>query len=259
MCFDLDSRPPPLPADVLHAAIAGGAGAESLRMTSVDGTRFSAALAMATSDATSAVLILPDVRGLHPFYSELVERFAQAGHHTIAIDYFGRTAGLLPRDGSFDFMAHVRQTKVAQVQADTLAAAAALRERTGARKIATVGFCFGGLHSFLAGADLSRELSAVVGFHGVLRGERFGISGPIDRAGEISRPLLGLFGDADQTVPTDDVREFKSGLTGSGVGHEIHTYPGAPHSFFDRHYDEHAAACEDAWRRTLRFLERHAG
>jgi carboxymethylenebutenolidase len=134
-------------------------------LTSADGTRFSAALAEAAGDATSAVVILPDLRGLHPFYSELVERFAQAGHHAIAIDYFGRTAGLLPRDASFDFVAHVQQTKVAQVQADTLAAAAALRERAGASKIATVGFCFGGLHSFLAGADLRREITGVVGFH----------------------------------------------------------------------------------------------
>jgi len=259
MCFASDSRPPPLPADVLHAPVAGGAGSESLELTSADGTRFSAALAEAAGDATSAVAILPDVRGLHPFYSELVERFAQGGHHAIAIDYFGRTAGLLPRDASFDFVAHVQQTKVAQVQADTLAAAAALRERTGASKIATVGFCFGGLHSFLAGADLGREVTGVVGFHGVLRGERFGISGPIDHAGQISRPLLGLFGGAYQTVPTDDVREFESRLTGSEIEHEVRIYPGAPHSFFDRHYYEHAAACDDAWRRTLRFLERHAG
>ena len=45
-------------------------------------------------------MILPDVRGLYPFYTELAERFAQAGYHAIALDYFGRTAGLGPRDRS---------------------------------------------------------------------------------------------------------------------------------------------------------------
>ncbi len=46
-------------------------------------------------------------------------------------------------------------------------------------------------------------------------------------------------------------------FTEAGLDHEIHVYPGAPHSFFDRRYEEHAEACEDAWRRMLGFLERH--
>lgn len=47
---------------------------------------------------------------------------------------------------------------------------------------------------------------------------------------------------------------FDAALTGNGVPHEIHSYPGAPHSFFDRSFDEHAEASADAWRRVLDFL-----
>jgi carboxymethylenebutenolidase len=255
MCFDFDARPPAPPEDLLLASIAGGAGAELLELTSADGTRFSVALAQAPSSGGGGVVILPDVRGLYPFYSELAERFAQAGYHAIALDYFGRTAGLGPRDDDFEYRPHVEQLKVPEVEADAAAALEALRDRTGARAFATVGFCLGGFLSFVAGADMP-ELSAVIGFYGVL-GPRLGVSGPVDRAGEIRVPLLGLFGGADQGIPVDQVEQFDARLTEAGLEHEIHVYPGAPHSFFDRRYEEHAEACEDAWRRMLGFLERH--
>ena len=102
MCFAFDARPPELPADLARPRIAGGASAELLELTSADGTALSAALAEAPEPSGRAVVILPDVRGLYPFYSELAERFAQAGHHAIALDYFGRTAGLGPRDERFE-------------------------------------------------------------------------------------------------------------------------------------------------------------
>lgn len=256
MCFEFDARPPRPPADLVLRPIAGGAGAELLELESEDGTRFSAALAE-SPEGRGGVVILPDVRGLYPFYSELAERFAEAGYHAIALDYFGRTAGLGPRDESFEYMPHVQQLQVPQVQADLAAAADALRERTGAEAVATVGFCLGGFQSFMAGAEVP-GLAAVVGFYGVLDGSRFGVAGPIDRAGEMRCPVLGLFGEADQAIPVDQVHEFERGLETAGVEHEIHVYPGAPHSFFDRRYEEYAEASEDAWRRMLAFLDDHA-
>lgn len=239
----------------MRAPIAGGAGAELLELSSADGTRFSAALAQAPSSRGGGVVILPDVRGLYPFYSELAERFAEAGYHAIALDYFGRTAGLGPREEQFEYMPHVQQLEVPQVQQDIAASVQALRERTDTRATATVGFCLGGFESFLAGADVT-ELAAVVGFYGVLDGSRMGVEGPLERADEIRVPLLGLFGGADQAIPVEQVAEFDTRLTESGLEHEIHVYPGAPHSFFDRRYEQYAEACQDAWRRMLGFLDR---
>jgi carboxymethylenebutenolidase len=256
MCFDFDARPPAPPEDLLLAPIAGAAGAEVLELVSADDTRLSGALAPSDAGRKGGIVILPDVRGLYQFYVELAERFAQAGFHAIALDYFGRTAGLGPRDEEFEYMPHVQQLTVAGVQQDAAAAAAALRERTGAQAIATVGFCLGGLESFLAGADMP-ELAAVVGFYGVLTGDRFGVDGPLERAAEIRAPLLGLFGGADQAIPVEQVEEFDAKLTDAGLDHEIHVYPGAPHSFFDRRFEEYAEDCQDAWRRMLGFLERH--
>lgn len=256
MCFAFDARPPELPAELALAPLAGGAGAELLELTSADGTRFSAALAESPESRGTGVVILPDVRGLYRFYSELAERFAQAGHSAIAIDYFGRTAGLGPRGEDFDYVPHVQQLQIPQVQADASAAIAALRERTGVSAVATVGFCLGGFHSFLAAADLP-DLAAAVGFYGILDGSRFRVPGPLDRASEMRCPVLGLFGGADQAIPLEQVEQFDAKLSEAGIEHEIHAYPGAPHSFFDRRYEEHAEACADAWRRMLGFLESH--
>jgi len=255
MCFDYDAHPPALPADLLLAPIAGGAGTELLELTSTDATHFSAALAE-SSEARGGVVICPDVRGLYPFYTELAERFAQAGYHAITFDYFGRTAGLGPRGEDFEYSPHVEQLKVDQVQADMTAAADALRERTDADSLATVGFCLGGFQSFLAAADLSWP-RAGVGFYGVLQGSRFGVPGPIERAADMRCPVLGLFGGADQAIPVEQVQEFDAQLTEVGVEHEIHVYPDAPHSFFDRRHEEHSEASADAWRRTLGFLQRY--
>ena len=258
MCFAFDARPPELPADLALPPIAGGTSAEVLELSSADGTRFSAALAESPEAHDPGVLIFPDVRGLYPFYMELAERFAHAGHHAIAFDYFGRTAGLGPRGEDFDYKPHVGQTTVDQVQADAAAALAALRDRTGAEAIASVGFCMGGMHSFLAGANPGLGLARVVGFYGILDGSPRGIDGPLQLAGDIRCPVLGLFGGADQAIPLEQVEEFDSRLAEAGVEHQIHVYPGAPHSFFDRRASDHAEASEDAWRRVLGFLEGRA-
>jgi carboxymethylenebutenolidase len=255
MCFDYDARPPDLPADLALPPVEGGAAAETLEVASADGTRFSAALAVSPDGHHPAVVILPDVRGLYRFYVELAERFAQAGHSAIAIDYFGRTAGLGTRDEDFDYMSHVAETSVEGVQADTKAAIEVLRERAGASSVATVGFCFGGTHSFLAAQNEELGLDRVVGFYGSLT-ERPNRPSPIPTAADTRCPVLGLFGGADENIPQEQIDEYARGLAEAGVEHEMITYPGAPHSFFDRKFDEFAEACEDAWRRVLAFLSR---
>lgn len=254
MCFDHDSGPPYLPADL--APVAGGAAAERLELTSADGTRFSAAIAMTAEPRGAAVLILPDVRGLYRFYVELAERFAQAGHHAIVIDYFGRTAGTGERGDDFDFWPHMRETSPERIQADAAAALDELRSRADAdTPVISVGFCFGGSMSFMAAANRDLGLAGVVGFYGGLDLSKWGLSSPIDKVPETRGALLGLFGEADQGIPMEQVEAFRSALSDAGVEHSIVTYPGAPHSFFDRKYEEYADECDDAWRRVLGFLE----
>ena len=252
MCFEFDAVPPDLPADVPRAR--GGAAAELLELESADGTRFSAAFAGAPEPRGPAVLIYPDVRGLYPFYIQLAERFAEAGHHAVTIDYFGRTGGMGPRDEDFEYLEHVPQTRPIQVQADSKAALDELAERSGERRAVSVGFCFGGGESFLATTNAELGLVGAVGFYAGLTRAKWGIEGPLDRAADMHGPLLGLFGGADQAITPDQIDEFSRRLDSAGVEHDFHVYPGAPHSFFDRKQAEYAEASEDAWHRVLAFL-----
>ena len=96
----------------------------------------------------------------------------------------------------------------------------------------------------------------MIGFYGRLS-TREGEEGtaPKDRAGRMRAPVLGLFGGADPGIPASEIAEFDRALKEAGVKHHIETYPGAPHSFFDRTAAEHKDACDDAWRRALGFMK----
>jgi carboxymethylenebutenolidase len=244
MCFPFDAIVPELPER--FQVIAGGAAGERLTLTSADGTEFSAYLARA--DGPTGVVVLPDVRGLFRFYEQLAERFAAAGHPAIAIDYFGRTAGLGPRDEDFEYQPHVAQTTPETVAQDVAAALEAL----GAERAITVGFCFGGAQSFMSATMGHAGLAGVVGFYGSLKRE--GRRWSLDRAPDAKVPVLGLFAGADQNITPDQVQAFDEALE---VEHEIHVYDGAPHSFFDRRQDQYKDESQDAWERILGFMSQY--
>ena len=200
--------------------------------------------------------VLPDVRGLHPYFEELVLRFAEHGIDALAIDYFGRTAGAEPRPEGFEYMPHVSQTTWAGLGADVRAAAADLRSPAGGavRSVFTIGFCMGGRLSFLA-ATLGLDLAGVVGFYGWPVGpSRNDTPAPAEMTGAMDSPVLAIFGGADQGIPASAIKEFEAALQADGVEHEVVTYPDAPHSFFDRKSGEFAATSEVAWELTLSFI-----
>jgi carboxymethylenebutenolidase len=241
---------PPVPV------LAGAAVSHrDLELEAADGNRFAAFLAEPDDGKPVGIVILPDVRGLYRFYEELALRFAERGFHALAIDYFGRTAGAEKRGDDFEHMPHVEQTSHEGIQADVRAAVESVRDSS--RSIFTVGFCFGGRQSWLAAAS-GHGLKGAVGFYGrPLEGRPDGPS-PVEAAGQMTAPILGLMGGADGAIPSSAVAAFDTALTAARVDHELVIYDGAPHSFFDRRYEEYADDSEDAWRRTLEFIELHA-
>jgi carboxymethylenebutenolidase len=248
MCFELDSLPP------VAVMSAGGVRADKLVLGSADGTEFAAFAAEPEEPGDAGVVVLPDVRGLYRFYEELAQRFAERGYPAIAIDYFGRTAGVGERDDDFEYREHVQQTTPEGIQADVAAAVEYLRGR-GVTSVFTVGFCFGGRNSWLAAAA-RHGLSGAVGFYGN-PAERGGVPGPTAHASEIDAPILALQAGDDANITAEHNAAFDAALSAAGVEHEIVTYDGAPHSFFDRKHEEFADASADAWQRTLDFIERH--
>jgi carboxymethylenebutenolidase len=253
MCFELDSLPPIPP-------LSGGAPvrSEDLTLRAADGNELAAFAAIPDEPAPVGVVVLPDVRGLYHFYEELALRFGERGYPAVAFDYFGRTAGVAKRNDEFPYMDHVALTTPEGIQQDVQAAVEYLRAPAGGSctEIFTVGFCFGGRSSWLAAAG-GHGLAGAIGFYGST-GERNGAPGPTQRADEFEAPILALQAGDDANILPEHNAAFDAALTAAGVEHEVVVYDGAPHSFFDRKFEEHADASADAWERVLAFIAQHA-
>jgi len=245
MCYSDDARVPLPP-------ISGAASDQGdLVLTSSDGTKFGAYFARAEKPTGAGMVVMPDVRGLHHFYKELAQRFAEAGIDAVAIDYFGRTAGIGERDESFDYKPHVEQTTQENIAADVAAGIDYLKSKDGGavKSVFTVGFCFGGSSSWNQSA-LQAGLNGAIGFYG--RPDR---TEPY--LSRMKASLLMLIAGADFT-PQEAFHAFDKKLTEVGVPHEMHIYEGAPHSFFDRGFEQWKDACDDAWRRILAFIKKES-
>jgi carboxymethylenebutenolidase len=254
MCVDNDSYPPIPP-------IAGGsAGGKDFRLTSSDGTKLMAYAARAATPTGAGMIVIPDVRGLHPYYKALADRYAEIGVDAVAFDFFARTAPSDDRSDAFQYLDHVSATKPDTLQADIAACAAYLRGKEGGqvRALFSVGFCFGGALSYLQAAS-TLGYAGVIGFYGWPLGLKRWPDRPrpIDAAAQYRAPVLSIYGGADEGIPEADRTAFAEALRKAGVKHEEHVYPGAPHSFFDRKYQEFADASADAWKHVQSFIRSH--
>ncbi len=249
MCSDPASQPPVEPAR--------GRSARGLRLQlrAADGNDFAVFRAEALEPRNLGVLVLPDYGGLSGFYEQLALRFAEAGMDAMALDYYGRTAALPPRERTFDHVRHARQTTWTDLRSDIIAAAAALRAERDLDALFSIGFCFGGRTSFLLATLPELDLAGVIGFYGWPAGPFLNdLPAPADVAGDIRSPLLAIFGGADPKITADDVASFEAALRAAQIDHRVVVYEDAPHSFFDRREPAHAAAAAAAWSEVLEFI-----
>jgi carboxymethylenebutenolidase len=247
MCFDHDSSPP-----IPHVH-GGSVDHRDLVLSAADGN--DCAAFEATCDSDAAVVILPDVRGLYRFYEELALRFAEHGYDAITIDYFGRTVGVGKRSSDWEYMPEVLATTLEGVTADVGAAIDHLRSADPDRPVFVIGFCFGGSNSwYMAASDL--DISGAIGFYGNPDREGLPIGAPtvLSVVPDFSCPILALQGGADPGIPTETDERLRSALQAAGKPGEVVIYPGAPHSFFDRKYEEFSEESADAWERVLAFI-----
>lgn len=246
MCHSDDSRPPLPP-------ISGAAADQGdMVLTAADGNKLGAYFARAAEPTGAGMVVMPDVRGLHNFYKELAQRFAEAGIDSVAIDYFGRTAGIGDRSDGFDYTPHLDKTTPDHVRTDVAAAIEYLKSKDGGsvKSVFTVGFCYGGSNSWNQSAsDLG--INGCIGFYGrPVRSEPF--------ISKMKAPLLLLIAGADGATTPEQNNEFLRKLDAAGVPHESQIYEGAPHSFFDRSFAQWKDACDDAWHRMLEFVKKHS-
>jgi len=242
MCYTNAARPP------LPPIMGGSTDEGDLVLTAADGNRFRAYAARAATPSGAGVMIIPDPRGVHPFYKDLVRR----GVDAVVIDYIDRTAGMVDRPENFDLRAAIGKTNPDAIAADVAAGIAHLRSPAGggAESVFTVGFCFGGAQSWRQAA-VQPGLAGAIGFYGIPSRVR-------DVIPQMRAPLLLLLAGADQATTPEDFAEFDRELTQAGVPHQMVIYEGAPHSFFDRSFEQHQDASADAWRQMLAFIKEHS-
>ncbi|MBS2963773.1 dienelactone hydrolase family protein [Actinocrinis puniceicyclus] len=257
MCYEADAIPPFYGPALTTTTSAG------LLLTASDGASCAAYLSLPAEPSGPGVLVLPDNRGLSRFYEELTRRLAEQGLPALAVDYFGRSAGTDYRARPADFgalprhMTHLRALTREALSADFDAALAHLRSPAGGacRAVISLGFCMGGRFAFTA-AHRRFALAGAIGLYGFPDALN-GAPGPIQLARELTAPILGLFAGQDEGIPASMVAAFDEALAAAGNAHEIVTYPGTTHGFFEADALAFQEECADVWRRVLDFAHRH--
>src|ERR1700730_2057164 len=245
MCYTNEARSP------LPPIMGGSTDDGDLVLTAADGNRFRAYAARAAAPFGAGVVVIPDQPGVHPFYKDLVTRFAQTGLDAVVIDYIDRSAGMVDRPENFDLRAAIGKTTPDGIAAEVAAGVAHRRYAAGGavQSVFTFGFCFGGAQSWRQSAA-QPGLSGAIGFYGVPSRVR-------DVIPQMHAPLLLLLAGNDQATTQEDFAQFDRELTDGGVPHQMGVYEGAPHSFFDRTFEQHKDASADAWRQVLAFIKEH--
>jgi dienelactone hydrolase len=257
MCH-ADAPPTPGPEAVTEELTIGLPGGEALP----------ALLAHPSAEAAgqrAAVLIVHDIYGRSPFYEDLAARLAGAGYHALLPDVFFRQGGLEDQSREAAFARRMRLDDH-RALADYGAAIDWLRARSevAGGRVGAIGFCMGG--TFVLNLAATRDDLATVCYYGFPRAPRMGDNPgpvPLEQVGSMRGPIVGFWGDQDESVGMDNVAAFAGGAEREGLDFDHVVYPGVGHGFLaraltDSDHPGHAHA-DDSWRRTLEFYARHLG
>jgi carboxymethylenebutenolidase len=196
-----------------------------------------------------AVIMIHEWWGLNDNVRAMAERLAGEGYIVLAVDLFAGTTATSPEQARQHTLKVVENPDKAN---ENLRQAYEFVSQTaGAPRIGSLGWCFGGGWSLNAAMLFPEELDAAVIYYGQ-------VTDDAEKLLPIGAPILGLFGAADKGIPVESVKSFEAALGRLRKNHTIHIYPGAEHAFANpsgNAYD--AEAAEDAWQKTLAFLDLH--
>ncbi len=210
------------------------------------------------------VLVIQEIFGVHEYIADTARRFAKAGYLAIAPELYARQGDPTSYNEMAKLMAEVvSKVPDAQVMGDLDAAvqwAGANGGNTG--KVGITGFCWGGRITWLYAAH-SKSVKAGVAWYGRLVGQSSALTPkhPVDVAGQLNGPVLGLYGGADTGIPLTTVNQMKDALAaGSAAARasEFVVYPDAPHAFHaDYRPSFRAAPAQDGWTKALEWFKKH--
>lgn len=207
------------------------------------------------------VLVISEIFGVHEYIADVARRFAKAGYFAIAPELFVRQGDAASYGEIAKLIAEVvAKVPDAQVMGDLDASVAWARgQGADASKVAVTGFCWGGRITWLYAAH-SPAVKAGVAWYGRLVGQASALnpSHPVDLAGKLHAPVLGLYGGADSGIPLDTVEQMKKSLAAGGATakrSEFVVYPDASHAFHaDYRPSYRKEAADDGWKRCLAWM-----
>ena len=200
-------------------------------------------------DPLPAVIVIHEWWGLNDNVRAMANRLAGEGYIVLAVDLFN---GAVTDQREVARQQMLKVVENAESARENLRQAYAFVENSaGAPRIATLGWCFGGGWSLNAAMLFPEELDAAVIYYGQVTDDE-------ERLRAISAPILGVFGAEDRGISVASVRRFETALERLRKNHTIHVYDGADHAFANPTGNAYnAAAAEDAWQKTLEFLDLH--
>ena len=217
------------------------------------------------------IIVVNEIFGIHAWIKDMCRRWAQEGYVAIAPAFFYRAGDPSQLTDYAQIRPIVATAKAAQVHGDIGATLAWLGKQTFASKgkSGITGWCWGGTPVWMSAAEQPR-IGAGVAFYG-----RMVPPGPpkptdpppsdptrkypVDIAGKLKAPVLGLYGGKDQGIPVATVEQMRAALAAAGnTSSQIIVYPEADHGFFaDYRPTYNEAAAKDAWARSKAWFKRY--
>jgi carboxymethylenebutenolidase len=215
----------------------------------------------ATAGPHATVLVVQEIFGVHEHIKDVCRRFAKQGYCAVAAELYARQGDVSQYTDYRDIMSKVvSKVPDAQVMSD-LDATARWADKNGgdAKRVGVTGFCWGGRIVWLYAAH-SKDLKAGVAWYGRLTGSTNELQPiyPIDVAGKLKAPVLGLYGGKDDGIPMADVEKMQAALTAAKSPSKIVVFPEAPHGFHaDYRPSYRPETAKDAWQQCLAWFPQH--
>lgn len=210
------------------------------------------------------VLVLSEIFGVHEHIADITHRFAKAGYLAIAPELFVRQGDAQSYGEIAKLIAEViSKVPDAQVAGDLDATLAWAGANGGdLSRVGVTGFCWGGRQTWLYTAH-NKAIKAGVAWYGRIVGAQNDLTpkNPIDIAGQLNGPVLGLYGGADTGIPVDTVARMQNALAAgnkAAKASEFVVYKDAPHAFHaDYRPSYRKEAADDGWKRCLAWFKQH--
>jgi carboxymethylenebutenolidase len=208
------------------------------------------------------VLVVQEIFGVHDHIKDLCRRLAKRGYFAVATELYARQGDVSKINDIREIISSVvSKVPDSQVMSD-LDATVAWAKKSGkadTSKLAITGFCWGGRIVWLYSAH-NPNLKAGVAWYGRLAGEPDELhpKSPIELAGSLHAPVLGLYGGADQGIPQNTIDQMLAATKEHGKTAEIIVYPDTPHAFnADYRPSYRKEQAEDGWKRMLAWFKEH--